>query len=130
MAEMAIVTAMRAVEAMVTVEATAAGEEEEEAVGQLPMVRETTTVGIEVGRASTILGLSAAATEGTEGEVEATIVGMMGARPVRTTGLFHYQGTTGLSTSCFRVAMDPRVSTLIGTRTFRSRPLDLMCPMA
>ena len=66
--------------------------EEEEAVGQLPMVRETTTVGIEAGRASTILGLSAAATEGTEGEVEATIVGMMGARPVRTTGLFHYQG--------------------------------------
>ena len=78
------------IQATVTVEATAV--EEEEAVGQLPMVRETTTVGIEVGRASTILGLSAAATEGTEGEVEATIVGMMGARPVRTTGLFHYQG--------------------------------------
>ena len=79
------------IQATVTVEATAAVEEEE-AVGRLPMVSGTTTVGIEAGRASTILGLSAAATEGTEGEVGATIVGMMGARPVRTTGLFHYQG--------------------------------------
>jgi len=130
MAEMAIVTAMTrgVAEATAMVEVLV----EEEAVGQLPMVREITNVGIEAGRASTILVHSAVVIEGTAvgtGGMEATTGGMMGVPPVPTTGRYHYPGMTGLNKSYSLVAMDPRVSTSIDMRISRSRLPDPMYQM-
>ena len=118
----------------------------EEDVGQLPMARGTMTDGTEVvkaivGTTSTtipvgknLLPVTAGMTEGVRAQAvtaEAAAVTTdvtMGAPPARMTGLYPYPGMTGSSRSYSRAATDHRASTLIGMRTFRSRPQAPTCP--
>ena len=118
----------------------------EEVVGQLPMARGTMTDGTEVvkaivGTTSTtipvgknlpqvIAGMTAGghAQAVTAGAAAVTTDVTMGAPPARMTGLYPYPGMTGSSRSYSRAATGHRASTLIGMRTFRSRPQAPTCP--
>ena len=57
-----------------------------------------------------------------------TTVGTTVDLPARTIGPFRCQGTIESRGNSFRAATGPRASTLIGMRTFRSRPRALTCP--
>ena len=118
-----------------------------EAVGRLPMASEMNAgiVGektIVKAETSTIIPVGKSRPQVAETGVEAaavvdpvvigagTTVGTTVDLPARTIGPFPCQGTIESRGNSFRAATGPRASTLIGMRTFRSRPLDLTCQTA
>jgi hypothetical protein len=138
--EMAIVTAIdRTAVAVATTEEEAVAE----AAGQLLTVRGWTVEATLEAEATQEAEATLATTVGknqmeegddlgvTPGVALDLTVGMMAVQPRRKTGLLRCQGTKDWSQSCSPEAIHNRPeSTLIGMKTFQSRLLEAMCPMA